>query len=181
MKIIILGAGGVGSLVGGFLSKQNDVVLIGREAHVNEINKNGLTISGAVNENFKVKAATEIDKINESDLIILTTKAVDNENTLNNIKKLIHKNNIILCLQNGLGNEEQIKKIVDCEVIRGIITAGTTFLEPGRIICAGMGNIYLEKSKSSEEIVKMLKESGLRTEINKDIVKCIFIINSFCS
>jgi len=82
MKIIVLGAGGIGSMVGGFLSKNNDVLLVGRENHVNEINKNGLTISGAINENFKVKASTKIDSIEEDDIIVLTTKAVDNEKAL---------------------------------------------------------------------------------------------------
>ena len=152
MKIIILGAGGIGSLVGGFLSKNNDVLLVGRQAHVDEINKNGLEIIGAVNENFKVKAAINIDSINEGDLIILSTKAVDNKATLNKIKNLIHKNNIILCLQNGLGSEDIVKNIVDCVVIRGVITAGTTFLEPGNIICSNIGNIYIEKSDVSEKI-----------------------------
>ena len=53
MDIIILGAGGIGSLVGALLSRNNDVLLIGRKAHVDEINKNGLKISGSISKNLK--------------------------------------------------------------------------------------------------------------------------------
>ena len=169
MRIIVLGAGGIGSLVGGFLSKNNDVLLVGRENHVNEINKNGLIIKGAVNENFKVEAATKIDSIDENDLIILSTKATNNEKTLNEIKNLIKKNNTILCLQNGIGNEDKIRKIVDCTVLRGIITAGTVFLYPGKIECSNLGDIFVEESNDSEKIVDLMNKSGLKAQVSPDI------------
>ena len=45
-KIFILGAGAIGSCYGAFLSGKNDVTLIGRRAHVDAINSNGLVING---------------------------------------------------------------------------------------------------------------------------------------
>jgi len=45
MRIIIYGAGGIGSVLGGYLKTTgNDVVLIGRTAHVNAINKKGYVL-----------------------------------------------------------------------------------------------------------------------------------------
>lgn len=175
MKIIILGAGGIGSLVGAFLSKENDVLLVGREKHVDKINKNGLKISGCINKNFKVKAATKIESIDDDTLIILSTKAVDNEKSINEIKGLIKEDTIILSLQNGLGTEDLIKELVDCEVIRGIITAGTTFLEEGRVECSNVGEVYLEDSDASEEIKNMLAGAGFKAEISDDIQERIWI------
>lgn len=169
MKTIILGAGGIGSLVGALLSNSNDVLLVGRESHVDEINKNGLEISGSINENFKVKASTEIEDIEDNTLIILSTKVIDSEESINSIKDKVKKNNIILCLQNGLGSEYIVKNIVDCTVIRGIITAGTTFLEPGKVVCSNIGNIYLEKSGVSEKILEIFNNSNLPTEVDEDI------------
>jgi len=167
MKIIILGAGAIGSLVGALLSKDNDVLLIGRQEHVNEINKNGLEISGFINEDFKIKAETKINNIDDNTLIILTTKAVDNKKTLNNIK--IKKNMVILCLQNGLGNEELIKKIVDCKVVRGLTTIACNFVEPSKVECSNIGGTYLEDSEVSENICNIFNRCGLKTEISKNI------------
>lgn len=174
MKIIILGAGGIGSLVGALLSKENDVLLIGRNEHVDKIKKDGLEISGCINKNFKVKADTKIKNIEEDSLIILTTKANDIEKSLSEIKDLIKKNNVILCLQNGLGNEELIKNIADCEVVRGITTIGTIFLEPGRIICSNTGKIYLEDFEISNMINNVFNKAGLKTEISKNIKERIW-------
>ena len=174
MKIIVLAAGGIGSLVGALLSEKNDVLLVGRKAHVDEINKNGLEVNGCINKNFRVKAATEIQKIEDETLIILSTKAVDNENSIKKIKNKIKKNNVILCLQNGLGSEDIVKGIVDCTVIRGITTAGTTFLQPGKIMCSNIGNIFIEKSNVSEKISEVFNKSGLPTEIDKNIKERIW-------
>lgn len=169
MKIIVLGAGSIGSLVGALLSKDNDVLLIGRQTHIDKINKNGLEISGCINKNFKVKAKTKINKIDDDNLIILTMKAVDNEKTLNEIKDLIKDDTIILCLQNGIGNEEQIKSRVSCKVIRGITTSGAAFIGPGKIKCSNIGEIYLEDSEVSNDVCDIFNKAGLKTEISKDI------------
>lgn len=174
MKIIILGAGGIGSLVGALLSKHEDVLLIGRQSHVDEINKNGLVVEGYINENFKVKAETKISNIDDGTLIILTTKAVDNEKTLNEIKHLIKKDTIILCLQNGLGNENQIRRMVNCTVVRGITTSGATFIESGRVRCSNIGDIYLENSEVSENICGILNKADLKAEVSKDIKQQIW-------
>ena len=169
MKVIILGAGGIGSLVGALLSRNNDVLLIGRKTHVDEINQNGLRISGSITKNFKIEASTEVEEIEDNSLIVLSTKATNGEEAINNIKNKIKKNNIILCLQNGLGSEDIVKNIVDCTVIRGVITAGTTFLEPGKIICSNIGSIYLEKSDVSEKISGIFNKSDLPAEVDENI------------
>ena len=49
VRIVLFGAGAMGSLVGGLLSRENHVVLIGRKEHVEAINKRGLSIKGRTN------------------------------------------------------------------------------------------------------------------------------------
>ena len=47
MKIAVIGAGAIGSVVGGLLSKAGeDVTLIGRKSHVDAIKQNGLMLDG---------------------------------------------------------------------------------------------------------------------------------------
>lgn len=175
MKIIILGAGGIGSLVGALLSKENDVLLVGRKEHVDKINKNGLQITGCINENFKIRAETKIKNIEKNTLIILTTKVSDTEKAINDIKDLIKNDTIILCMQNGLGSEEIVKQIVKCRVLRAITTAGTTFLEAGKIQCTNIGNIYLEDSKISKNLDEIFNKSGLKSEIAKNFKERVWI------
>src|SRR3989338_10174184 len=103
MKIIILGAGAIGSLYGAKLSRLNYVSLVARKKHADAINREGLKITGVENRTYRLKAATRAAQIEKNTLIILTTKAYDSENAINQIKKLLRKNTIILCLQNGYG------------------------------------------------------------------------------
>ena len=91
MKIIILGAGGIGSFYGAKLSKVNDVTLVGRKVHVDKINKDGLKVTGEENNEYRLEAITSINKIEDNTLIILTTKIGGSKNTIERIKSLIKK------------------------------------------------------------------------------------------
>ena len=106
MKIIILGSGAIGSLYGAKLSKINDVILIGRQEHVDKINKDGLKITGEEDNIYKIKATTKIDEIDNNTLVILTSKVISSKKAIEPIKSLIKKDTIILCLQNGLNSED---------------------------------------------------------------------------
>ena len=71
MKIAVIGAGAIGSVVGGLLSKSGqDVTLIGRKPHVDAIKEKGLTLDGSSGkEVIRVKAAEKLDF--KPDLVLL--------------------------------------------------------------------------------------------------------------
>jgi len=77
MKITVIGAGAIGSVVGGLLCKAGeDVTLIGRKPHVDAINQNGLILEGESGKMvIQIKAAENLDF--KPDLTLLTVKAQD--------------------------------------------------------------------------------------------------------
>jgi len=162
MKIIVLGAGAIGSLYGAKLSKLYDVTLVGRQQHVDKINKNGL---------YKLKAVTEIKKIEDDTLILLATKVHDSKEAIDPIKDLIKKDTIILCLQNGLGSEDIVKEIVGnkCLVLRGITAVGATFIEPGIVQFSNLSYTSIEKSSKSQEIVDNFNECQLKANVSENL------------
>ncbi len=115
MKILILGAGGVGSVVGGFLARTgHDVSLLGRAWHLDVVRKQGLSITGIWGD-YRMKAfdlylnTDELAKKNLSfDLIILTVKSYDTQKAVGELLPLTKENTMLLSLQNGLGNIETI-------------------------------------------------------------------------
>lgn len=169
-KIFILGAGSIGSTYGALLSRRNDVTLIGRQAHVDAINKDCLTLSGDVNYRFFVKAETAIKEIQKDTLIILTTKAYDVVNAVLSIKPLLRKDATILVLQNGLGIKEMVTDIVrdEAQVVRGLVTLAAEFFKPGKI-AFWQGETILEATKTSERIARVFNECGLKTIISNDM------------
>lgn len=188
MNIIIFGAGAIGSLLGAFLSKKNDVLLIGRKSHILSIKKNDLIIQGKTNLKIKIKAMEKVGGLKlKPDLLILTVKSYDTESAILQAKKIIDENTIVLSLQNGLDNIDRIKQYISYEnIIAGVTTHGAFFPEPGIIKHTGKGITILGelngiKTERIVNIVKCFNESGIETIFSKDIIKEIWfkaIINS---
>src|SRR5271157_2931186 len=109
MRIIIYGAGGIGSVVGGHLWRhEQEVVLIGRAGHIGEINYGGLklvTPSGTFI--LSVPAVTSPGKIlfRPDDVVFLCMKGQDTADALKDLKEVV-QDVPVFCLQNGVRNEE---------------------------------------------------------------------------
>ena len=176
MKIIILGAGAIGSVYGAKLSKFNDVTLVARQEHVDEINKNGLKITGLENGVYKLKAVTKIESIEKGTLIILATKVYDSENAIREIKDLVRKDTAILCLQNGLDSENIVKNIIGnrCIVIRSITNFAAAFLKPGTVKLNDCSYTAIEDSKVSKELADNFEKCGLNGRVSDNIRKDIW-------
>jgi 2-dehydropantoate 2-reductase len=169
-KIFILGAGAIGSVIGAQLSKKNDVTLIGNKAHVDAVKSKGLLVSSSANETFHLGADTQIRKIPEKTLIFLTTKAYDSEKAVEGISRLLRKDTAILVLQNGLENEEIIKRAVHykVEVLRGITNMAAEFFEAGEVKY-WTGETVIERDGAAEEIAAIMNTSGLKASVSNNI------------
>ncbi len=143
------------------LSRRNDVTLIGRKAHVDAINKNGLTLSGDVDDRFFVKAETAIREIPSNTLILLTTKAHDAAGAVTSIRPLLRKDTIILVLQNGLGIKDIVEKVVEgnAEVVRGLVTLAAEFFDLGKSLF-GREKPYWSQLKLQKELQGFLMKAG---------------------
>jgi 2-dehydropantoate 2-reductase len=179
MKIIILGAGAIGSVYGALLSRKYDVLLIGRKAHVDKINQEGLNIEWKAEQVFQIKAKETIEQedITDNTLIILTTKVYDSREAIEKIKDKLKEDTTILCLQNGLGSEDIVKEIVPNKVIRGLTNSAATFVEPGKVFLDVLEPIFVD----NEEIVKIFDKTKIPTVYETNMQKEIWrkaIINS---
>jgi len=92
MRVIILGAGGLGSVFGARLAEQGaDVTLVARPAHVDAINQNGLKISGvkgdSITTNITAISSAE-EAVGEFDYLILGVKSKDTAATLAGANRL---------------------------------------------------------------------------------------------
>lgn len=113
MRVLVMGAGAMGSAVGGFLAKGGHAVtLVGRPAHMEAIAKNGLRITGIWGTHHVTNLATATDartlKAGDLDLILITVKSYDTRAAVTAIAPLIDDNTLVCSYQNGLGNAEII-------------------------------------------------------------------------
>ena len=169
IKVIIVGAGAIGSYYGSMLSRKSDVLLIGRGGHVDAVNSRGLEVTGAVEGTFDLDASTELSGIPEGSLIILTTKAYDIEEAVNEFRALLKPDTAILVLQNGLGNEDLVQSLVgpEVDVVRGLASTGVEFLSPGRIEVKLVRETVLPKTATGEKIGRLFDLCGLGVRLSE--------------
>ncbi len=174
MKVLILGAGALGSFIGSRLYKVCDVCLFSRnEAHVNKIRKQGLVVEemdGSKNV-VPVEAVHTVDKIDISpDLVLVVVKSYDTEDAVRSIKDIVGDGTGFLTLQNGIGNVEIIEKFVDrTKILAGTTSLGSTLVSPGYIRHGGSGPTYIGKFLGGkddflEEVVDLFNKAGIKTE-----------------
>lgn len=105
MKVCILGAGSLGSAIGGALAQAgNEVHFVGRQAHMDAINQQGLVMVTPTGEEIaRPVGHTTPDSIGPCDLVIVLCKAFDTAQTMEEGKELVGVNTVVMSLQNGMG------------------------------------------------------------------------------
>jgi len=185
MKIGIVGAGAMGGLFAGMLTRAGqDVWLIdNHKQRAEKINREGLIIEASKalesrepkQEIIKIKVTTELSNAGSCDLVILFVKAYDTEKATRNSLPLTGKKTVWLTLQNGLGNIERMGKIVGKDrMVGGITYQGATVLEVGRIRHAGCGKTVIGEiggrvSERIKSISDIFNQAGIDTEISDNI------------
>ncbi|MCP8317347.1 MAG: 2-dehydropantoate 2-reductase [archaeon] len=182
MKILIMGAGAIGSVFGGFLSSSQDVTLIGRVSHISAIRKKGLKVSGIWGEHlFKgLKAFTSADECKRFapyDLILITTKSYDTEYATMQILPLIGEDSIVASVQNGIGNEEIIAKMIGKErTMGGMAIFGAMLIKPGHVKVTVYASECLFGTlsgdmKRSKTIADIITKAGIPSLPTDDIIR----------
>jgi 2-dehydropantoate 2-reductase len=182
MKILVFGAGAMGSFLAGMLSQKHEVTLYGRGEKIEIVRKKGVKISGKTEIIAKMKTAMnpkEIDK-NDYDLIVLAVKSYDTSSALEVIKEM-KTTATVLSLQNGLDNEIRIAEAIGKErALGGVTSHGITFVEPGHVQHAGTGETIIGELNGKEtERVKKIGQAftsvGIETRISRNVHSDIWI------
>jgi 2-dehydropantoate 2-reductase len=137
MRVLVMGAGAMGSAVGGFLAKAgHDVTLVGRTAHMQAIAQQGLHITGIWGEHHVSTLATATDvsafSPGDFDLILITVKSYDTRAAVKTVAHLVDDHTLACSYQNGLGNAEIIAEAVGWRRTVGVRAIyGVWLPEPG--------------------------------------------------
>jgi len=132
--------------VGGYFGAQlvragHDVTFIARGAHRDAIRAGGLTVRSPMLGDFTVQAPAEADTaaVGPVDAVIVAIKTYDNPSAYPLIAPLLGPETVILTLQNGVDNVEQLAARYGAARVLGGTTYVATALEsPGCIVQTGV-------------------------------------------
>ncbi|WP_127536863.1 ketopantoate reductase family protein [Paenibacillus illinoisensis] len=172
MRIAILGAGSLGTIVGAYLADGGmDVELIDAyQEHVDALNQTGAKVVGTTEFHAKVKAITPDQKSGTYDLVLLLTKQLSNGTILRELLPFLHEESIVCSLQNGIP-EENVASIVGAErVIAGSVEFGATFMEPG---VSSLTTEYTQFKKYAFQIGELNGETSERIQRVKSVLDLV--------
>ncbi|MBL3658145.1 ketopantoate reductase family protein [Fulvivirga sediminis] len=188
MRYLIVGAGGTGGLIGGYLAKANhDVTLIARGTHLEKIKKNGLIIhsyTGSTNtvKDIKVVKADELDN-KQYDAIFICVKAYSLKEIAPVVEKASDENTIIIPILNAMeaGNilrkEIPNRKISDgCIYVTGYISAPGEITQNNKIfrIVYGFNGKKKAEFPALIQLENDLTSSDIDVTYAPDIYSAIF-------
>jgi 2-dehydropantoate 2-reductase len=150
MEVVVLGAGSLGSLIGGLLARDHRVTLVGREPHVSAVEREGLRVVGEVEREVNPRATTDGTGLS-GDLVIVAVKAFDTGNAAQVLST--GEFETALSLQNGMGNEEVLAERLDSTILAGTASYGAVLGEPGTVECTGVGEVVIGPPEGGESRV----------------------------
>lgn len=159
MRIAVIGAGAVGSVLGSLLWRAGeDVVLVGRAAHVAAIRAAGLNVQGVLG-GFAATPHAEERLSGKPDLALLTVKTQDVVTALRESAAMLGGVPIV-ALQNGLRSEELAASVVRADqLVSGVVSLHAQYLVPGHVVLMQSDGLLIGRpSGTNDEVVERIRQ-----------------------
>ena len=187
MKYLVIGAGGTGGGIGGFLAKAGkDVTLIARGEHLAAMLAGGIRFERA-GETFAVpvKACTMEEYAETPDVIFVCVKGYSLEDTYPFIRRIAGSHTVVIPILNIYGTGKQMQeRLPELTVTDGCIYIAAEIKEPGVILLSGKifrvvfglrrGTGAAERGRVMpvlHQVEKDLKDSGIAPLLSEQIEK----------
>jgi len=172
LQVAVLGAGAVGCFYGGMLARAGHrVTLIGRPAHVQAIESQGLRMQTQdFDERVHLAASTEPAAVAGADLVLLAVKSPDTETAGEQMRAHLKPGALLLCLQNGVDNAERLRGVLPgASVAAAVVYVATEMAGPGHLRHHGRGELVIEPAGRSAEVAQAFAAAGVPTEISDNV------------
>ncbi len=167
MRFLVMGAGSIGSVVGGMLHRGgHDVYLLGKGPHIEAVMEGRLQISGLWGDLVApdIKASDDLEKMVDTgfapEWTLLCVKSYDTGSAMRDLQPVLAGQHGVVSMQNGLGNIEVIGQAAPGMAVGGRVIFGASTIEPGKVevtVCAD--DILLGPSPGGPEGVKDVVEA----------------------
>ncbi len=179
MKIVVVGAGGVGAFYGGLLARAGqDVHMVARGKQLEALRTRGLRISSLALGEIDVpplRATDRAAEIGHADLVLIAVKAYQTAGVLDEVAPLVGDDTVLVALQNGVESDEWLAARFGANrVIGAVVYVGATLEEPGLVRHVAAGTLVIGDRGSAgadrlERVRAVLASTGLPVRITPDI------------
>ena len=175
MKVVVLGAGAIGSIVAGHLARAGeDVTLVARGDRAAYLRENGITVTGVAEFNSPCSITTDPQELSQADVLIVAVKTHDMEAAIASVAHVRFSS--ALSVQNGVQANEQL-----AQVFGKANTVGSMAFFSGEMSSNGhvrftlnggfsVGELPEGSSDRVRDLAAMLQGSGIKSEAVANIL-----------
>lgn len=184
MKIVVVGAGGVGGYFGGRLAATgSDVTFIARGEHLAALRRNGLRIESALGNALirPVKVTDDPATLGHADMVWIAVKLWGTEEAARAIAPLMGPETAVISFQNGVEAEDLLLRLYGRErVMGGVAHIAAVIEQPGIIRHNGtlqklaFGELDGRRSPRAEALLAACRGAGIDASIPADINRGIW-------
>lgn len=170
MRALVAGAGAIGGWLGArLLDAGHEVTLLGRQPLADAVAAGGLQVTGLTETTVQPQVITA--PAGRYDVVFLTCKAHQTAGLGGAVAGL---GDVLVTLQNGLGNAEKLRRLHECVVV-ALTSHGITMEAPGRLRHAGHGVMKvgpapgIEDLADAERVARWFEGAGLAPQLHAEM------------
>ena len=111
-----------------------------------------------------------MDAVRGAEVVLFCVKTTDNATTARAIAPLLSKNALVLSMQNGVDNVEQIRAAAAIDALPSVVYVAASVPEPGRVKHAGRGDLVVgPKNARTERIAALFSRAHVPCRISENI------------
>jgi 2-dehydropantoate 2-reductase len=173
MRIAVIGAGALGTLLGGLLAVAGEDVhlLHHRERYVDAVNDEGVRIErDGRSRTVTIPATTDAADVGPVDLGLVLVRSYQTREALAEHAACIGPETRLLTLQNGLGNDEMLRSVVGEErTLSGLTYQGADLASPGVVRHTNVGETVLGPAgEFAERVRDRFEAAGVEVRVVED-------------
>jgi len=168
MRVVILGAGALGSILAAHLARAGEeVALIARGPRARFLADGGVRLKGVADFSVRVPIVEDPRALGSCDVFVLTAKTYDTETALDGVRGL--EAAAAFSVQNGVVKDEQLANVFGREHTLGCIANYSgEVLEDGSVLFSRNEGLYIGelpagRSPRVERIAATIDAAGVRT------------------
>jgi 2-dehydropantoate 2-reductase len=183
MRVLVVGAGGVGGYFGARLARAGaSVTFLARGAHLEAIQHHGLRVRSSADGEWTVKvdAMGDAQRLAPADVVLFCVKSFDTQAAAEAIAPAIGPETAVVSLQNGVDNEETLGRVMGPgHAVGGVAWVFAAIESPGVIVHRlggrlAFGELDGRPSPRLERLQAAFTTAGVAAEVSKDITRVLW-------
>jgi 2-dehydropantoate 2-reductase len=134
MRVAVVGAGGVGGLLGALLVREGDeVTFVVTESTASVLNSEGLRVNSDRYGSFTVPVNAVTLLTSPTDLCVVAVKATQLETAMERVPKAVLGASVVIPFLNGVEHVDLLRRMYGTAVVAGTVRVASTRTAPGVI------------------------------------------------